>query len=51
MKKKLIKTLLKEFDKDREIIIKNLMEYMDVVSLSAESKHKKVTLTIKYEEK
>ena len=51
MKKELIDTLYKEFEKDKELIKKNLMQYMDSVYLETSDEYGKVTLLIKYERK
>lgn len=49
MKKELINKLFNEFDNDREAIVKNLLEVMDMVYLYAKDEYGKVTMTIKYE--
>lgn len=49
MKKELIDKLFNEFDKDKELIMKNLIEVLGVVYLEAKDKYGKVTMTIKYE--
>ena len=49
MKKELIEKLLSEFDKDREVIVRNLLEVMDVIMLETKDKYGKITMTIKYE--
>lgn len=49
MKKELINKLLNEFDKDREVIIRNLLEVMDCIVLETKDKYGKIIMTIKYE--
>lgn len=49
MKKELIEKLLNEFDKDREVIIRNLLEVMDMIVLATNNDYGKIILTIKYE--
>lgn len=49
MKKKLIEKLLNEFDNDREVIIRNLLEVMDMIVLAATDDYGKIMMTIKYE--
>ena len=49
MKKELIERLLNEFDKDREVIIRNLLEVMDMIVLAATDDYGKIIMTIKYE--
>lgn len=49
MKKELIERLLNEFDNDREIIVKNLLEVMDMIVLATTDDYGKIIMTIKYE--
>ena len=49
MKKELIEKLLNEFDNDREVIVKNLLEAMDMIGLATTDDYGKVIMTIKYE--
>ena len=49
MKKELIERLLNEFDNDREVIVRNLLEVMDVIILETKDKYGKIRLTINYE--
>lgn len=49
MKKELIQKLLDEFDKDRKIIVRNLLEVMDKIVLETKDKYGKIRMTIKYE--
>ena len=49
MKKELIIKLIKEFEKDKNIIVTNLVKVMDTINLEASDEYGKVTLTIKYE--
>lgn len=49
MKKELLEKLLDEFDKDREVIIRNLLEVMDMIVLATTDDYGKVIMTIKYE--
>ena len=49
MKKELIERLLNEFDNDREVIVKNLLEVMDMIVLAATDDYGKIIMTIKYE--
>ena len=49
MKKELLEKLLNEFDKDREVIIRNLLEVMDMIVLATNDDYGKIILTIKYE--
>ena len=51
MKKELLGKLLNEFDKDREVIIRNLLEVMDMIVLATNDDYGKIILTIKYERK
>ena len=48
-KKELIIKLIKEFEKDKKVIVTNLIKTMDVINLEASNECGKVTLTIKYE--
>lgn len=48
MKKELIEKLLNEFDNDREVIVKNLLEVMDEICLETSNDCEKVTMIIKY---
>lgn len=50
-KKELIIKLIKEFEKDKKIIVTNLVKIMDIINLEASDEYGKVTLTIKYERK
>ena len=49
MKKELIDKLLNEFDNDREVIVKNLLEVMDMIVLATTDDYGKIIMTIKYE--
>lgn len=49
MKKELIERLLNEFDNDREVIIRNLLEVMDMIVLEASDNYGKFKLIINYE--
>ncbi len=49
MKKELIKKLLNEFDNDREVIVRNLLEVMDMIVLATTDDYGKIIMTIKYE--
>lgn len=49
MKKELIRKLLDEFDNDREVIIRNLLEVMDMIVLEASDNYGKFKLIINYE--
>lgn len=49
MKKELINKLLNEFEKDREVIIRNLLEAMDMIVLEASDDYGKFKLIINYE--
>ena len=49
MKKELIEKLLSEFDNDREVIVKNLLEVMDMIVLATTDDYGKIIMTIKYE--
>ena len=51
MKKELLEKLLDEFDKDREVIIRNLLEAMDMIVLVTNDDYGKIMLTISYERK
>ena len=51
MKKELLEKLLEEFDKDREIIKRNLLEVMDMIVLATNDDYGKIIMTIKYERK
>ena len=48
-KRELIIKLIKEFEKDKKVIVTNLIKAMDVINLEASDEYGKVTLTIKYE--
>lgn len=50
-KKELIIKLIKEFEKDKKIIVTNLVKIMDIINLEASDEYGKVTLTIKYKRK
>lgn len=48
-KEKMIDTLFEEFEKDKEVIKKNLLYVMDFIVLEVENESgKKITLTIDY---
>lgn len=49
MKKELIERLLNEFDNDREVIVRNLLEVMDMIVLEASDNYGKFKLIINYE--
>lgn len=49
MKKELIEKLLNEFDNDREVIVRNLLEVMDMIVLATTDDYGKIIMTIKYE--
>ncbi|MBR5303474.1 MAG: hypothetical protein IKU37_01440 [Candidatus Gastranaerophilales bacterium] len=49
MKKELIDKLFDEFDKDKDIIERNLLEVMNIIHLETKNKYGKLTLTIKCE--
>lgn len=49
MKKELIEKLLNEFDNDREVIVRNLLEVMDMIVLEASDNYGKFKLIINYE--
>lgn len=49
MKKELIERLLNEFDNDREVIVRNLLEVMDMIVLATTDDYGKIIMTIKYE--
>ena len=49
MKKELIERLFNEFDNDREVIVKNLLEVMDMIVLATTDDYGKIIMTIKYE--
>lgn len=49
MKKELIEKLFNEFDKDREVIVRNLLEVMDMIVLATTDNYGKIIMTIKYE--
>lgn len=48
-KKELIIKLIKEFEKDKKVIVTNLIKAMNIINLEASNEYGKVTLTIKYE--
>lgn len=48
-RQELIDKLFDEFDKDKEIIKRNLLEVMNVIHLETNDKYGKLTLTIIYE--
>ena len=50
-KKELIIKLIKEFEKNKKVIVTNLIKAMDIINLEASDEYGKVTLTIKYERK
>jgi hypothetical protein len=49
MKEKLIDTLFNHFDKEKNIIKKNLIEFMDSIWLECSDDYHKITLNIKIE--
>ena len=49
MKKELIDTLFKEFEKDKSLIKKNLLQVMNTIVLQAKDKYGTLTMTIQYE--
>lgn len=49
MKKELLDKLLNQFDKDKEIIKRNLLEIMDVIILETKDKYGSFKLIINYE--
>ena len=49
MKRELIEKLLNEFDNDREVIVRNLLEVMDMIVLATTDDYGKIIMTIKYE--
>jgi len=49
MKKELIDKLFDEFDKDKDVIRRNLLEVMNIIHLETKDECGKLTLTIKYE--
>lgn len=49
MKYNLIDKLFREFDKDKLVIKKNLLQVMDEIVLEAKDEYGKVCLIIKYE--
>ena len=51
MKEKLIDTLFEEFEKDKEIIKKNIMWCMDSVWLQTSNDYGNLSLIVKYERK
>ena len=51
MRKELIDKIFNEFDKDKEIIKRNLTEVMDEIYMTAENKYEKIILEIKVERK
>ena len=51
MKKELIKRLFDEFDKDKELIERNLMEVLETIILETKDDYGTLTMTIKYERK
>ena len=48
-KRELIIKLIKEFEKDKKVIVTNLIKAMNIINLEASDEYGKVTLTIKYE--
>ena len=48
-RQELIDRLFDEFDKDKDIIKRNLLEVMDIIHLETKDKYGTLTLTIKYE--
>lgn len=51
MRKELLEILLKEFEKDKEVIEKNLLMAMNEIILEASDEYEKARLTIKIERK
>jgi len=51
MKEELIDRLFKEFDKDKEVIKKNLLSVMDNIILEARNDYEVVRLTISVEKR
>ena len=51
MRKELIDKIFNEFDKDKEIIKRNLTEVMDEIYITTENKYEKIILEIKVERK
>lgn len=51
MRKELIERLLKEFDKDREVIINNLLLALEEIVLEASNEYEKIILNIKIKRK
>lgn len=51
MKEKLIDTLFDYFDKEKSIIKRNLIEFMDYIWLDCSDDYHKITLNIKIERK
>ena len=51
MKEELINVLFEEFEKDKEIIKKNLLQYMDTTYLETSDKYGKLTMSIIYRRK
>ena len=51
MKNILIYNLFKEFEKDKELIEKNLLKVMDTIGLEVSDKYGKLTMIIQYERK
>lgn len=49
MKQELIEKIFDEFEKDKELIKRNLLEAMDVIMLETKDKYGKITITVKYE--
>lgn len=49
MRKELLEILLKEFEKDKEVIEKNLLLAMDEIILETSNEYEKAILTIKIE--
>ena len=49
MKKELIEKLYEEFEKDKEVIKRNLLEAMDYIVLETKDKYDKIKLIINYE--
>lgn len=51
MRKELIEVLLNEFEKDKKVIVQNLLMAMNEIMLEASNEYEKSILTIKIERK
>lgn len=51
MKSELIDKLFNEFEKDKEAIKKNLLQFIDIIHLNTEDEYAKIELIVKYERK